>query len=519
MRRTSTTSLQFITVLYASGRRHTPPSGDRAPAYFVDLNLDKIVDRIVQGREEYGISAFFYSPLECLEDILYRQEIIQDVTIHALYKALMAYSAEMKNIREISEEKTNRFYFYQQRRWELECILLYCQAVTALYERIAPLSLSSDGMINFRHYLRQYIESENFTGLYSTATMIRKSLEAVQYGLKIKGDTIIVERYHQEKNYSDEILDVFSKFKQHDVNVEVENRHHSFGMNHIEAQVLDCVARLFPAEFHQLDVFIDANRRYRDNTLDLFEREVQFYLAVVEYIEKFRQKGLPFCIPEVLRDKKAISAVAAFDLALAEVILEKKEKVVCNDFSFQEHERIFVISGPNQGGKPTFARMIGQLHFFALLGIYVPARQAKLFLTDTIFTHFEKSENIYNLRGKLYDDLVRIKAILDAATSHSLIIMNEIFTSTTSRDAIYLGTRVIKKIVMLDALCVCVTFIDELTALDPSIVSLMSTVEHNNAALRTYKITRKPADGIAWSTTLVIKHGLTYEQIKTRLNG
>lgn len=199
MRRTSTTSLQFITVLYASGRRHTPPSGDRAPAYFVDLNLDKIVDRIVQGREEYGISAFFYSPLECLEDILYRQEIIQDVTIHALYKALMAYSAEMKNIREISEEKTNRFYFYQQRRWELECILLYCQAVTALYERIAPLSLSSDGMINFRHYLRQYIESENFTGLYSTATMIRKSLEAVQYGLKIKGDTIIVERYHQRK--------------------------------------------------------------------------------------------------------------------------------------------------------------------------------------------------------------------------------------------------------------------------------------------------------------------------------
>ncbi|CDZ83435.1 hypothetical protein BN1086_01553 [Citrobacter koseri] len=308
----------------------------------------------------------------------------------------MAYSAEMKNIREISEEKTNRFYFYQQRRWELECILLYCQAVTALYERIAPLSLSSDGMINFRHYLRQYIESENFTGLYSTATMIRKSLEAVQYGLKIKGDTIIVERYHQEKNYSDEILDVFSKFKQHDVNVEVESRHHSFGMNHIEAQVLDCVARLFPAEFHQLDVFIDANKRYRDNTLDLFEREVQFYLAVVEYIEKFRQKGLPFCIPEIQRDKKAISAVAAFDLALAEVI---------------------------------------------------------------------------------------------------------------------------KKIVMLDALCVCVTFIDELTALDPSIVSLMSTVEHNNAALRTYKITRKPADGIAWSTTLVIKHGLTYEQIKKRLNG
>jgi DNA mismatch repair ATPase MutS len=163
--------------------------------------------------------------------------------------------------------------------------------------------------------------------------------------------------------------------------------------------------------------------------------------------------------------------------------------------------------------------MVGQLHYFALLGLYVPAQQATLYLVDNIFTHFEKSENIHNLRGKLYDDLVRIKAILDKSTARSLIIMNEIFTSTTSHDAIFLGTRVIEKVIALDAICICVTFIDELTALDTSVVSMMSTVEEDNEASRTYKIIRKPADGVAWSVTLVQKYGLTYEKIKARLNG
>jgi hypothetical protein len=64
-----------------------------------------------------------------------------------------------------------------------------------------------------------------------------------------------------------------------------------------------------------------------------------------------------------------------------------------------------------------------------------------------------------------------------------------------------------------------VTFIDELTALNTSVVSMMSTVEVGNEASWTYKIIRKPADGVAWSVTLVQKYGLTYEKIKARLNG
>jgi DNA mismatch repair protein MutS len=97
------------------------------------------------------------------------------------------------------------------------------------------------------------------------------------------------------------------------------------------------------------------------------------------------------------------------------------------------------------------------------------------------------------------------------------VILNEVFASTTVQDARFLGTKLLTAIMRLDALCVYVTFVDELASLGDQVVSLMSTIIPARPAERTYRLVRKPADGLAYALALAEKHGLTYELLRDRI--
>ena len=167
------------------------------------------------------------------------------------------------------------------------------------------------------------------------------------------------------------------------------------------------------------------------------------------------------------------------------------------------------MSGPNQGGKTTFARMFGQLNYLARLGCPIPGTQAKMFLANKVFTHFEKEESIITLRGKLHE-------IFSVLTSNSILIINEIFTSTTLKDSIYLSKEMLKRIESLDIYTVIVTFIDELSIHSEKTISMISTIVPDNPLLRTFKIIRKESDGLAYAISIAKKHRLTYDQIMER---
>jgi DNA mismatch repair ATPase MutS len=288
-------------------------------------------------------------------------------------------------------------------------------------------------------------------------------------------------------------------------------------MNHVAEQILERVALLFPEEFAELDEYCRRHADFADQGVSRADAELQFYLAYADHIGPLRSAGLSFCYPEVSATSKDVQAVATFDLALAGKLVRAGQPVVTNDFRLTGRERIFVVTGPNQGGKTTFARTFGQLHHLASVGCPVPGQAARLFLPDRLFTHFAREEDLAQMRGKLEDDLVRAGEIVRAATPDSIVILNEIFSSTTLHDARFLGDKLIRKLMQLDALSVYVTFVDELAALGEQVVSVMSTIVPEDPAERTYQVVRKPADGLAYALALAEKYDLGYERLRARL--
>ncbi|MBA8840673.1 DNA mismatch repair protein MutS [Ochrobactrum sp. RH2CCR150] len=487
------------------------------PDFFHDLNLDQLFLNIHTTRQEYELQSFFRIPLREREAVIFRQEIMRDLEKPEIRGIIDSFSQYMRDVRAYQAMVEKMYYEHQKNAWTLDLVSAYCKAVQSFAEKFEGTDIASRGLRAFGFYLAEYSADPSFTALAEEGSSIKQDLATVKYSVTIKAGTVTVQKYDDEPDYTQEVQATFEKFRQgavKDYRIEIKDNDM---MNSVEERILGLVAILYKDIFSHLSRFCTQNADCISERIKAFDREVQFYTGYLDYIDPLRKAGLEFCYPVVSETSKAVLVDDCFDLLLAQKLTGQKTPVVTNSFQLSGKERIFIVSGPNQGGKTTFARTFGQLHYLASLGLPVPGKKAELFLPDRIFTHFEKEESPDSLRGKLEDDLFRIHAILQKATPDSIVIMNEIFNSTMLRDEIFLSKQVLKHMEELDLLCVCVTFIDELASLSEKTVGMVSTVNPDNPAERTYKLVRAKGNGLAYALSIAEKYGLTYNQLKTRM--
>ena len=486
------------------------------PDFFADLNLDQVLESVTAGRDQYNLKPFFFAPLHEVSAVHYRHEVLRDLEKPEVLEPIRKFARSMKWMREHLGQVGKLHYHLQKQSWFLDAVEIYSEAVRSVAADLAACDLSSRGLRGLRGYVAEYGASERFTSLTAEITALKDALARVQYAIRINGARVTVSEYAGEADHSAEVEETFARFQQGAVQSHLARLRDYVEMNHVEARIIAGVARLHPDVFRARADFCAGHGDYLDAAISRFDREVRFYLACFEMVERLRGTGLAFCYPHVSAGSKEITAEETFDIALACKLVPGNGTVVSNDLYLTGPERVFVVSGPNNGGKTTFARTFGQLHYLASLGLLVPGREARLFLPDRIFTHFEREEDIETLRGKFDDELVRVHEILERATSNNVIVMNESFNSTSLSDALFVGTEVMRQILDLGCLGVYVTFVDEIASLVEATVSLVSQIVPENPAERTFKVIRKPADGRAYAWAIAEKYGLSYQRLMER---
>ncbi|MCC3313485.1 MutS-related protein [Nocardia africana] len=504
--------MQTVSVLWPvpAERVATVEIGDEA---LTDLEIEPLIAAIVGEIDDHDLTALLRRPIRDPGTVRFRQHVFADLDDHETRTAAEEFVIAMWRVRRRLRIAGELHHPHQRHRLHLDAAAEYLAAVTALHTTTARLPLRSRALLRWRTYLDTYCASPALRALADDIAGVQAALAQVRYRLRIVDRTLEVSAARPAPDYTAAVTDLLARFGA--PHRPAPRPHPEWpDMNQTEEQILDRVAGLFPAPFARLAEFATRHRDFIAPDVADFDRGMQFYLRYRRFAHRAAGAGRGVCLPEIAAPGEPIHADRAYDLALA---TRSPNPVVCNYFRLEPPERVAVLTGPNQGGKTTFARTIGQLVYFAALGGPVPAQAARLPLPDRIHTHFERAEHAGDPDGRLLADLRSMREILRTASADTLIVLNESFSTTTTHDGVRIAGEVLARIVRLGAWGVWVSFFDDLTEAGPEVVSMVASTDPSDPARRTYRIVRRPADGNAYATELADRYGLGYDAVVARL--
>ena len=156
-----------------------------------------------------------------------------------------------------------------------------------------------------------------------------------------------------------------------------------------------------------------------------------------------------------------------------EALRKSGERFVANDLGLGEKQRLWLVTGPNMGGKSTFLRQNALIAVLAQAGAYVPAASARLGLVDRLFSRVGASDNLARGRSTFMVEMVETAAILAQATPNSFVILDEVGRGTSTYDGLAIAWAVVEWVHdRCRSRCLFATHYHELTRLAEKLDSL-----------------------------------------------
>ena len=514
---------------------HTEPElMKETPAFFKDLQLDYLIDRIMEQVDGYQIHPYFYT-LPGSEDVIrYRQQICQDMESEALCAVLRVFCRRMAESRKIHNLSLESKGEVASATYHLQAANLYREALQLLHKELEAITedISSEGLKEFLAYVQEEMERQETEGFTEALQNANKFFSELKFTLSMDTDKLIVseetagnkkkllkkKETEPVKNYFEELAKLLG--------VEAEGRYLAMTeifpdplkISRLEQVIIGILKKSKPKVFAEISGFKQKFPKFYSDVLLAFEEEIQFYLSFQKFKIRTRGMGYPMGMPAV-SESGEFSGREVYDIALVWKQEFNDYEVVSNNFSMKDHPCFFVVTGPNQGGKTTFARSVGQAVYFSLMGLSANAESFIMPIFSGISTHFEAEETLQSNSGKLKEEINRLIPMMQKECNRSaFVILNELFTTATTHDAMVMGRRVMESFLERKCYGIYVTHIQELAEETNEIISLVAQLEPGQENVRSYRLLPMKAQGYGYSDALVKKFHLEYEDIIRRLS-
>ncbi len=252
--------------------------------------------------------------------------------------------------------------------------------------------------------------------------------------------------------------------------------------------------------------------------------EIEFIGKATAMMRDLEAKGCKLVTPTIVPMEEG--KFIARDLYNPCVALKIEDEVVPNDIRFDSEASVFVLTGPNRGGKSVITCAIGLAQAMMQLGMFVPASEATISPVDGIFTHFPTGSDDTIDKGRLGEECARLMDIFDKITKNSLVLLDESLSSTGSYEASYIAAEVLSGLAKFGCRCLFSTHLHELAA-EIDRINEQSEKEGGGRidtlvagiydGKRSFKIVRAKPDGKSYARDIAEKYGLTYDNIIKRI--
>ena len=254
--------------------------------------------------------------------------------------------------------------------------------------------------------------------------------------------------------------------------------------------------------------------------------EIEFVSRAAELLTRLStHPGCSICYPELapMADKR-FESVGLYNPRVALAI---DDEIVTNDLSFDDEARIYVLTGPNRGGKSVITVALGAAQAMCQLGLPVPAETCVISPVSGIFTHFPEGADDTIDKGRLGEECARLKEIFDSADENTLILLDESLSSTGAYEASYIASEILSAFAVMRCRGIFSTHLHELAASVPDInersmkqggIRLDTLVAGIEEGQRSFKIYRAKPDGKSYARDIADKYGLSFENLMERMD-